>query len=60
MPEVLDLLRNDKIGVDTAYTITMGRSSTPRKPNITWRPTSKIKCPHCEHVSMKKEYIKVD
>ncbi len=54
-------IRTNKIGLVSAYKEFMGQNRiTPSKYYRGWTPYSKIKCPHCDHVSNKKEYMLVE
>lgn len=54
-----ETLREGRISISLAYSNLIGRV-TRAKYSGTWRPDSNIECPHCNHVSKKSEYKKVD
>jgi len=52
-PRKLTMLRNGTLTIQQAYSQLVGKQ-TKRYPRV--NPKTKLKCPFCEHIAMKKEY----
>jgi len=59
-PRILEMLREGRIGIGTAYSITIGtmKKINPKDMEY-WRANDDIQCPHCKNITKKHNYIKV-
>ncbi len=59
--ETKDQCRNGVLSIRSAYNliVTPAELRGKKHANPSWTPYSKIKCPHCDHISVKKDYTLV-
>ena len=60
--EIIEKCRNGQLNLSQANTLIFDNRGFNQKgiPKNVWGRGSKIKCPHCNHVSLKEEYTKLE
>jgi len=59
-PEMLERLRDGKIGISTAYQVIMGKLMNPHHKKQYTKAHHKLKCPYCDQIAEKREFRRVE